>query len=127
MTSVHQKTLGEKLQCSFVNLEEKNCDVPENGVRHLVLKPSGQIMHPGNKETKATILLRHRASHFDLLEVCQQNDRNAAYVWDLGPQPTYFRLYCVSKDHACGWSSTARALNLAGVVVPAHLQAPTEE
>ena len=127
MTTVHQNTLGENLQCSFVNLEEKKCDVPTNGVRHLVLEARGQLMHSGHGNTKATIFLLHRDSHFDLLEVCQQDDPTAAYVWDLETQQTYFRLYCVPKDHACGWSCTARALNLAGVVVPAHLRAPTEK
>ena len=127
MTNVHQRALANKLGISFVNLEEMvyaldNSDSTK--VKVLVLQVRGQIMHEGEGAPKATIFTRYRESHFDLLEVCQGNDADVTHVWDLEAERTYFQLVRMPKDHACGWSCTARKLNEARVPVPAAMQKP---
>ena len=130
MTSVHQMALAERLHVSFVNLEyaqmvgDDNVAPGKTQLRELKLTPRGQIMHSGAGATQATIFLLYRDVHFDLLEVCAAESAEVAYVWDNEVEQMYFRLHQVPKDHACGWTSTARALNLARVPCPVELQAP---
>ena len=129
MTNVHQKALADRLRCSFVNLEvQSNADVDpgKKQVHHLILNSRGQVMHSGGGNTQATIFLLYHNNHFDLLEECagETTDSEMLYVWDMEVQSMQFRLHAVAKDHACGWTSTARALNLARVPCPADLQAP---
>ena len=130
MTTVHQMALAERLHISFVNLEcaqvrEGDDVAPDKPQRcDLKLTPRGQIMHSGAGATQATVFLLYRENHFDLLEVCAAESAEVAYVWENEVDPMFFRLYQVPKDHACGWTSTARALNLARVPCPVELQAP---
>ena len=130
MTTVHQMALAELLHVSFVNLEYAQVQGDDDVVlgkpqrRELKLTPRGQIMHSGAGATQATIFLLYRDNHFDLLEVCAAESAEVAYVWDNEVESMFFRLYQVPKDHACGWTSTARALNLARVPCPAEFQAP---
>ena len=134
---MHQIGLANELQVSFVNLEEKEKaedssveparDAPAQRLRQLVLRERGQVMHSGNGPTVATVFLLYDKNHFDILEQCQADDKSAMYVWDLEATVTYFRLVRVPKDHACGWTSTARVLNQAQVPIPAALQAPKDE
>ena len=127
MTSAHQKALAEELHISFVNLEEKG-DVAHTskGQKELKLLPRGQIMHSGAQETVVTVFNRYMDKHFDLLQECKADDPHMVYAWDLGAEISYFRLNCVPKDHACGWSCTARALNLARVPIPVAFREPPE-
>jgi hypothetical protein len=127
MTNVHQQCLAEKLEVSFVNLEEKYDmeDLLHNTkLKELVLRPVGQVLHPGAGPAKTTIFTRYQNNHFDLLEPCQENDADVSHVWDLQAEATYFRLKRVPKDHACGWTCIARGLNQAKVPVPLDLQKP---
>jgi hypothetical protein len=127
MTNVHQQSLAEKLEVSFVNLEEKHdmADLLHNpNLKELVLRPVGQVLHPGAGPAKTTIFTRYQDNHFDLLEACQENDPDVSHVWDLQAEETYFRLQRVPKDHACGWTCIARGLNQAKVPVPLDLQKP---
>jgi len=127
MTNVHQQCLAEKLEVSFVNLEEKEHNeslLHNTKLKELVLRPVGQVLHPGPGPAKTTIFTRHRDNHFDLLETCPENDPDVSHKWDLQAEVTYFRLQRVARDHACGWTCTARGLNKAKVPVPFELQKP---
>ena len=131
MTNVHQKALADRLHCSFVNLEvQSNADVDvepgKKQVHQLILNSRGQVMHSGDGKTQATIFLLYHNNHFDLLEECagETSDSEMLYAWDMEVHSLRFRLQAVAKDHACGWTSTARALNLARLPCPADLQAP---
>jgi hypothetical protein len=127
MTSTHQKALAEELHISFVNLEEKG-DVAPNikGPKELKLLPRGQIMHSGVQETVVTVFTRYMDNHFDLLQKCEADDPQMVYAWDLGAEISYFRLKCVPKDHACGWTCTAQVLNSARVPIPVAFREPPE-
>ena len=126
------RVLSDELHVSFLALEH---DIVQNesaeisaapGPTPLRLQDRGQVMASGDARVAATVFFLHDENHYNLLVPVGETDVNATHKWDQGAKVLYFRVYEMLKDHACGWTGMALALNAAKVQKPEAFKEPQD-